>query len=107
MRDQTKAVAVMLLCTVFTSLGQLLWKVGVERIDLSSLLTFFNLPFLLGFVLYLVSAGLMFYAFSKGELSVLYPIVATSYVWVSLLSPFLFADDSMNWFKWAGVIVIL
>ena len=43
----------------------------------------------------------------KGELSVLYPIVATSYVWVSILAPFFFPTESMNSWKWMGVLLIL
>ena len=49
----------------------------------------------------------MFVAFKMGELSVLFPILATGYVWVSLISPFFFSSDSMNLLKWVGVIIIL
>ena len=49
----------------------------------------------------------MLLAFKQGELSILFPIVATSYVWVSLLSSLLFPEDVMNIWKWGGVIFIL
>ena len=49
----------------------------------------------------------MILAFKKGELSVLYPVVATSYVWVSILAPFFFPSETMNGWKWAGVLLIL
>ncbi len=98
----------MVLCTLFTSLGQLLWKSGVNKIDLSfGIITILNLHFVLGFVSYGVGALFMLIAFKKGELSILYPIIATSYVWVSLLSPIFFVTDSMNLIKWIGVIVII
>lgn len=99
-------MALMVLCTIFTSLGQILWKLGVNKYT-GEILTLLNLPFFLGFVAYGLGAVLMLIAFRRGELSVLYPIVATSYVWVSLLSPRLFPDDFMNAWKWAGVIIIL
>ena len=41
-----------------------------------------------------------------GEVSVLYPIIATSYIWVSFLSIF-FLNESMNNFKWLGVTSII
>ena len=97
----------MIFCTIFTSLGQLLWKFGVNKINLDNFITLFNLPFVFGFVSYGIGAVLLLLAFKKGEMSVLYPIIATSYVWVSILSPWLFPTDSMNFIKWIGVIIIL
>ncbi len=106
-KTQKKAIIIMVFCTIFTSLGQIFWKLGVGNLRLSNLLTFLNPFFLLGFVSYGTGAILMILAFRRGELSVLYPIVATSYVWVSLISPYLFPDDFMNAWKWAGVLMIL
>lgn len=102
-----KAIILMILCTIFTSLGQIFWKFGVARIDFSFPLTIINLLFILGFVSYGLGALLMLMAFESGELSVLYPIVAASYIWVSLISPILFPIDSMNLLKWFGVTLIL
>ena len=96
----------MILCTIFASIGQLLWKQGLINIDVSHWLTFFNLPFILGFVSYGVGILFMLLAFKNGELSVIYPIIATSYVWVSLGSLFIFGD-LMNTWKWVGVITIV
>lgn len=104
---QRRAILMMIACTIFTSAGQLLWKHGVQRIQLNNLLTFFNAPIVLGFLSYGVGALLMLLAFQRGELSVLFPVIATSYVWVSLLSPRFFLTDFMNGWKWAGVLTIL
>lgn len=99
-----QAVLIMVVCTVFTSAGQILWKIGINRFtDIYSLLSF---PMLFGFISYGLGAVLMLVAFKYGELSLLYPIIATSYVWVSILSPLFFADQ-MNIWKWAGVLLIL
>lgn len=101
------AILIMILCTAFTSAGQLLWKTGLKQADLSlSLLTLINLPFLLGFVSYAIGAILMLIAFKKGELSVLYPIIATSYVWVTIISPWLF-NEQISPLKWIGIITIV
>lgn len=101
------AILFAVLCTVFTSLGQILWKFGLVKINFSHLLTVFNLPFMFGFVVYGIGAILLLLALGKGELSLIYPIIAASYVWVSLLSPYLFPTDHMNVWKWVGVIIIL
>ncbi len=101
------AILIMVLCTVFTSTGQLLWKTGFNQADLTtSFLTLINLPFLLGFISYGIGAILMLIAFKKGELSVLYPIIATSYVWVTLLSPWLF-NEHISLLKWIGITIIV
>ena len=104
---QLKAVLLMAFCTLFTSGGQILWKWGMKTIDFSQLITFLNFPFLLGFVSYGIGAALMILALRKGELSLVYPVAATSYIWVSLISPRLFPTDIMNAWKWSGVLVIL
>ncbi len=106
-QTQLKAVLLMAFCTLFTSGGQLLWKWGMKTIDFSEFITFLNAPFLLGFVSYGIGAALMILALRKGELSIVYPVAATSYIWVSLISPRLFPTDVMNAWKWAGVAVIL
>ncbi len=105
--SSTRPIILMIICTIFTSLGQILWKLGVAKISTDSLITIFNLPFILGFVSYGIGAILMLLAFQQGELSLLYPIVATSYVWVSILSSQIFPTDSMNGWKWLGIILIL
>lgn len=106
-KAQLASLVLMILCTVFTSLGQILWKFGVIKVDFASPLTLFNLPFIFGFVSYGAGAALMILAFQRGEMSLVYPLAATSFVWVSLISPLLFPTDSMNAWKWTGVFLII
>ena len=94
-------------CTIFTSAGQLLWKAGALKISFSNPLTFFNLAFMVGCLSYIIGSILMILAFKKGELSMLYPVIATSYVWVSIFAPLFFPMEVMNIWKWAGVLLIL
>ncbi len=99
MTTSRRAIVFILFCTLFTSLGQLLWKLGIAEIE--------YVPLFLGFVSYGMGVVLMVAAFREGEVSVLYPLIALSYVFVSILSPLLFADEHMNLFKWSGVGIIL
>ncbi len=41
-----------------------------------------------------------------GQLSVLYPLVATSYMWTTLVAV-KFLGEKMNRFKWIGIILII
>lgn len=101
------AIALVIFLTFITAAAQILYKMAAERLvfDVLGLLT--NWPLILGGILYIISAVLMLVAFRGGELSVLYPIIALSYVWVSVLSPRFFPQDTMNPIKWLGILFII
>jgi len=107
MKTKWWAIGLMILCTIFTSTGQILYKFGAEKLsfDISSII--FNIPLILGLLSYWIALVFLIIAFRGGELSVLYPIVATSYIWVSIASPFFFETDSMTPEKWIGIIIIV
>ena len=48
----------------------------------------------------------MVVALKHGELSLLYPIISLSYVWVAILSVLIF-HETMNALKIAGICVIM
>ncbi len=93
-------------CTFFTAAGQILWKMGLAKTD-ATIISFLNLFFILGFVFYGLGALLMIMALRKGELSLIYPVIAIGYVWVSLLSAYFFPGDNMNLWKWFGIGIII
>lgn len=105
MATKSWAVGLVLLCTLLTSAGQLFLKLGSKTVSLNfGLLT--NYPLMAGIVLYLTSAVMLIIALKGGELSVLYPFIATSFVWVSLLST-RFLGEAMGSWKWLGIAVII
>ncbi len=59
-----------------------------------------------GLILYGVGALMMVLALQHGELSVLYPVISLSYVWVAILSVLVF-HEHMNVFRLAGISVII
>ena len=105
--NQNVAIVLMFLCTLFASTAHIFLKFGANKINPAELFTVFNLPLILGMGFFGLGALLMMTAFKFGELSVLLPILSMSYVWVSLLSPLFFAADSMNVWKWIGVVIII
>lgn len=106
MATKAWAIGLMILTTVFTSIAQVLYKIGADKLqpNLMSIIT--NLPLLSGMALYIIGAVIMITAFKGGEVSVLYPILATSYVWVSLLSVYFF-NESFNSLRWVGIFIII
>ena len=59
-----------------------------------------------GYAMYGVSTVLLVLALRHGQLSLLYPVFAMTYVWVTVLSVLVF-HESMNGFKLAGITVIV
>ena len=65
-----------------------------------------SIPLIGGLVLYGIGAVMMVLALQHGELSVLYPLISLSYVWVAILSVLIF-HEHMNVFRVAGISVII
>jgi len=81
-------------------------KVGMAhfRPDLIAMAT--NLPLLAGYTLYGVNTLLLVLALRDGELSMLYPIIALTYVWVTLLS-YALLPEKPNVYKNIGIATIV
>lgn len=100
------AIGLMVLCTVFTSIAQVFYKLGADRLEFDFISLITNLPLITGMALYIFGAIIMITAFKGGDVSVLYPIVATSYIWVSLMSVY-FLNEELNLFRLIGIFVII
>lgn len=101
------SIGLVLLCTIIGAATQVLMRMGAVGIENSSLVDIItNWPLLGGYVCLAANTGLLILALRDGQLSVLYPIIALTYVWVTILSP-IFFDDVINGFKVAGVALIV
>ena len=65
-----------------------------------------NWKLILGGSIYIISGVITIIAFKGGELSVLYPLVATIYIWTLIFSIF-FLKEKMNIYKWLGILAIV
>ena len=109
MKTSPWAMLMVLVTTGLTSAGQVLYKMGTNSITAAhpGVLDFILNPYILsGLAVYGLGAIILITALKYGELSVLYPIIATSYIWVSLLSMEFFGE-AMNLHKWLGVVAII
>ena len=102
MATKLSAILMIILCTAVTSIAQLLWKFGAMR--LPEILH--NLPLILGFATYAIAAFILVFSLKGGEVSVLYPMYSTNYIWVSILSAYYLAEP-LNSFKIVGMAVII
>jgi len=86
--------------------GNGLAGVGLADLLAKPSLLLLNLPLFGGYCLYGISTVLLVLALRQGQLSVLYPVIALTYVWVLLLSIVVFSER-LNLFKVAGVMAIV
>ncbi|MCK4670862.1 MAG: hypothetical protein KAT43_06675 [Nanoarchaeota archaeon] len=125
MKTKLWAILVMILCTLFTAVGQVFQKTGADGdflllyntlISQSILETvkqvftnpvFFPIIFIfIGLACYGIGWILMIISFKGGELSVLYPVFAVNYIWVALLAAKIFGDAFNTW-KIIGILGIV
>lgn len=105
--SHTHSLLLVFFCTVFGVAAQFLIKTSanqMQAITLGALLT--NWALWGGLALYGISTGLLILALRDGELSLLYPVISLTYVWVTILSVTVF-DERLTLPKGAGVTIIV
>lgn len=115
---RTNPVYLVLGCTVFAAAAQVLMKFGamhpmpgIDPGDPASIVRFLkslleNWQLLLGYSLHACNAFCLILALRDGELSMLYPIIALTYVWVNLLSMYFF-HEHLNLWKSVGILLVI
>ena len=117
MKKKTKiSILLMFIATLFISAAQIMFKTAALNMQFEILTIFselhklfipsFLVPVILGFILYGISAILVTFALKNGELSVLYPILATSFIWVMIIA-FLIFNESVALINIIGIISII
>ena len=101
-----KIILLTALSAFMGSIGQLEFKRGADDLQFDVKLLLTNYHLIIGVAIYFVSTVFYIYALSKGQLSILYPIVATSYIWTSIFAK-IFLNEPINTTNWMGVFLIL
>jgi multidrug transporter EmrE-like cation transporter len=105
--SKNQSVILVFVCTILGAAAQILMKIGSTKMDhfeVMKVLT--DLPLFAGYALYGINTVLLMFALRDGELSKLYPIIALTYVWVTVLSMYFF-HESLTFWKAAGLAVIV
>jgi drug/metabolite transporter (DMT)-like permease len=105
--SKRRSVALVFCCTLFGAAAQILIKMGANKLSHAGLIAMAtNMPLLGGYALYGMSTILLVLALRKGQLSILYPVISLTYVWVTALSVLIF-KETMNPYKAIGVAVVV
>ena len=100
------SVFLVLLGTLVGAFGPILLKKASSKklSEFKALIT--NYDLIGGVFLYVLGTILFILALRGGELSVLYPFVSVTYIWVCILS-MKFLGEKMNLLKWGGIAMII
>ena len=93
-------------CTVLGAAAQILMKIGMGHFEPRVAAIVTKIPLVTGYVLYGINTLMMVLALREGELSLLYPIIALTYVWVTLLS-YSLLHEPPNLYKNVGIATIV
>lgn len=83
--------------------GQIIWKITILQAGGDYFALFLKPIFFLGIVIYSFATLFMILAFKKGDLSVLFPVLATSYIWVNLFAWKLFENEEITLSRAIGI----
>jgi len=101
-----RAVLLVCCCTVTGAAAQILMKVGMTHFQFDAWAILTNFRLLAGYALYGLNTLLLVLALRDGELSMLYPIIALTYVWVTMLS-YTLLHEPPNALKNIGIATIM
>ncbi len=98
---------------IWVSIGAVIGSLGAAGLKAGANQLQFNIPALLknwklalGLALYLISTVFYVKGISRGEISVLFPLVSLGYIWTAIWSK-LFFGESMTRSKYLGLGLIL
>ncbi len=102
----SKSVLLVVIATLFTTIAQLLFKLGsvAEGFYFGPLPI--NVTIIAGFLSYAAAAFIFIRALKGSELSVLYPVWSLSFVWIFLVSLFIL-NEPISIFNWFGILLII
>ena len=103
-KTSTVAILLTLICTILIATGQLFFKLGSEKIF--GFLSFFNLLVIFGLFFYAIGAVIYIFALKRGEVSVIAPLMALNYVWVTLFSMFIL-KETINGLRFLGIASVV
>jgi len=101
-----RVILVVLSCALLGAIGQLFFKKASDSLDYSILSIIGNKWLILGLFFYGIATIGYVFSLKYGDLSVLYPIIALSYVFTLFLS-WKFLGESLNSLKILGTFMIV
>lgn len=100
------SILLVLVASVIGAVGAVFLKKGSQRLKFRFKSLIRNYYLISGFLLYGISTIPFILALKWGDLSIIYPSVATVYIWIAIFS-IKFLGEKMNKWKWLGIALII
>ncbi|RLG11442.1 transporter [Candidatus Pacearchaeota archaeon] len=113
--DKLTILSLLFVCVIFAIVGQLFMKKGMvntgeinirELFSLKLLSVLFEKYVFIGLVAYVIGTMLWLVVLSKADLSYAYPILATSYIFIAILS-WRFFGEFLSLYRMLGIMLIM
>lgn len=102
-----KGIVLALVSAFLTAAAQIFFKFASFDLTFSVQGILLNLYLYFGFALFGIAAMLFIFALKLGEVTILYPMLASWYIWTSIAAPYFFPADSFGSVKALGVLTII
>jgi drug/metabolite transporter (DMT)-like permease len=99
-------ILLVLFCALLAAFGQICFKLASRDFSFNPMTWLKNKFFIFGVLLYAISALLFVYSLKNGNLSVLYPVIASSYIWTTFFA-IKMLNEPFPFFKWIGIALII
>ncbi|MFH1317276.1 MAG: EamA family transporter [Candidatus Woesearchaeota archaeon] len=106
MNTQLWAIEIVIVSTLISAFATILMKLGSDKLSLNISSLIKNHELIIGAILFIFSFSLFIPALRGGELSVLFPLSALSYIWVNILS-IKYLKERINFKKWIGSVLLM
>ncbi|QQG38484.1 MAG: EamA family transporter [Candidatus Woesearchaeota archaeon] len=96
-----------IVASLIGSIGTIIVKKSYSNFATNSLKSFRNnYSFLFGLAIYIGASLISIIALKYGPISLIYPVGATTYIWISLFSA-IFLNEKINKYKSLGVFLVI
>ncbi len=102
MKSNLIGIGIIVICTILTTIAQYSFKIGSPSLEFSITSFIFNPHIIIGFISYGIASILFIVALRFGELSLLYPFWALSFVWITLIS-MVSLNENVAIINWTGI----
>jgi len=100
------SIGLTVVSSILAAFGQLGLKFGSMKLKKTFQAVMTNYALLAGVFFYVAASAVFIIALRGGELTILYPIAALNYIWVSLLAKKYFHEE-LNHYKIIGITLII
>lgn len=101
-----KGILLVFISTLIVAFGQFLLKIGTDRGIDNLYLILTNFPLIFGAFVYFIGSIIFILSLRYSDLSILYPIFALTFIWVTFISYFIL-NEPISLTKGLGILFII